>query len=201
MRRLPLRLYDPVQGGAVWPSALFVADLTLFGGYLMKVYAWRTILGTEGIINSLLLHLGLVAEPVTWLLYNPAAVVMTLTHFLFPFSMLPIAAVMRSIQRHRARGGARSRRLVLAILVDHVLPRCQAGSSPRFVLRFLIACGDWVTPVLVGGRMTMLGNLIAAQFGEFLNWPLGAAMSFSLLAAAFLVMLTFSQVSRPSDPR
>ena len=61
---------------------LFVALISLFGGYLMKVYAWRTILGTEGIINNALLGLGIVSEPVTWLLYNPPSVVLTLTNFL-----------------------------------------------------------------------------------------------------------------------
>jgi ABC-type spermidine/putrescine transport system, permease component I len=82
-----------------------------------------------------------------------------------------------------------------------VVPRCKTGIITGFALCFLISCGDWVTPVLVGGRMTMLGNLIAAQFGEFLNWPLGAAMSFSLLAAAFLVVLAFSQLMRIFDAR
>src|SRR5215204_394162 len=64
------------RSGRFGPLLLFAALITLFGGYLMKIYAWRTILGTEGIVNSLLLHLGIVAEPLTWLLYNPPAVVL-----------------------------------------------------------------------------------------------------------------------------
>jgi spermidine/putrescine transport system permease protein len=189
------------KAGAYGPFLLFIAVVTLFGGYLMKIYAWRTILGTEGTINSLLLHLGITSEPVTWLLYNPPAVVITLTHFLCPFSVLPIAASMgsiRDVEIEAARDlGASSWR----ILADHILPRCRSGIIAGFVLPFLIACGDWVTPVLVGGRMTMLGNLIAAQFGEFLNWPLGAAMSFSLLGAALAVIAAFVALTGLVRPR
>ena len=180
---------------------LFVALISLFGGYLMKVYAWRTILGMEGIINNALLASGIVSEPVTWLLYNPPSVVLTLTNFLFPFAMLPIFASMQSIQDSELESARDLGAPWTAILFDHVVPRCKTGIVTGFALCFLISCGDWVTPVLVGGRMTMLGNLIAAQFGEFLNGPLGAAMSFSLLAAAFLVVLAFSQLMRIFDAR
>jgi spermidine/putrescine transport system permease protein len=189
------------KAGRFGSVMLFVALISLFGGYLMKVYAWRTILGTEGIINNALLALGIVSEPVTWLLYNPPSVVLTLTNFLFPFAMLPIFASMQSIQDSELESARDLGAPWTAILFDHVVPRCKTGIVTGFALCYLISCGDWVTPVLVGGRMTMLGNLIAAQFGEFLNWPLGAAMSFSLLAAAFLVVLAFSQLMRIFDAR
>jgi spermidine/putrescine transport system permease protein len=189
------------RAGRFGSVMLFVALISLFGGYLMKVYAWRTILGMEGIINNALLATGIVAEPVTWLLYNPPSVVLTLTNFLFPFAMLPIFASMQSIQDSELESARDLGAPWTAILLDHVVPRCKTGIVTGFALCFLISCGDWVTPVLVGGRMTMLGNLIAAQFGEFLNWPLGAAMSFSLLAAAFLVVLAFSQLMRIFDAR
>jgi spermidine/putrescine transport system permease protein len=189
------------KAGRFGSFMLFIALISLFGGYLMKVYAWRTILGTEGIINNALMALGLVSEPVTWLLYNPPSVVLTLANFLFPFAMLPISASMRGILDSEIDSARDLGAPWTAILFDHVVPRCKTGIITGFALCFLIACGDWVTPVLVGGRMTMLGNLIAAQFGEFLNWPLGAAMSFSLLAAAFLVVLTFSQLMRVFDTR
>jgi spermidine/putrescine transport system permease protein len=189
------------KAGRYGPALLFIALVTLFGGYLMKVYAWRTILGTEGIINGVLLQLGLVDQPVTWLLYNPPAVVITLTHFLCPFSVLPLAAVMRTIGDIELEAARDLGASPWRILVDHILPRCRSGIVAAFVLPFLISCGDWVTPVLVGGRMTMLGNLIAAQFGEFLNWPLGAAMSFTLLGAALLVIGAFVAVTHLVRPR
>jgi spermidine/putrescine transport system permease protein len=189
------------KAGRFGPALLFLAILTLFGGYLMKVYAWRTILGREGIINNALIGFGVIREPIGWLLYNPPAVVITLTHFLFPFAVLPIFASMRGIadsEIEAARDLGASR---LRILLDHVIPRSRAGLVVGFMLTFLIGCGDWVTPVLVGGRMTLIGNLIAAQFGEFLNWPLGAAMSFTVLLAAVLVIGIFAILARGVEPR
>jgi spermidine/putrescine transport system permease protein len=189
------------RAGRLGPLLLFIALISLFGGYLMKIYAWRTILGTEGIINGTLIGLGIIDQPLTWLLYNPPAVVITLVHFFFPFSVMPLVASMRGIADvdiEAARDlGASHRR----ILLDHILPRCRTGIIAAFAIPFLLACGDWVTPILVGGRMTMLGNLISAQFGEFLNWPLGAAMSFSLLAAATVVIAAFIALTRLFDPR
>jgi spermidine/putrescine transport system permease protein len=188
------------KAGRFGPSLLFLALLTLFGGYLMKVYAWRTILGREGIINNALLGSGLIAAPISWLLYNPPAVILTLTHFLFPFAMLPIFASMRGIrdseiEAARDLGASRVR-----VLLDHVIPRARTGIVAGFVLTFLLACGDWVTAVLVGGRMTLIGNLIAAQFGEFLNWPLGAAMSFTVLLVAAAVIGLFTLLTRLVEP-
>lgn len=189
------------RAGRLGPLLLFIALISLFGGYLMKVYAWRTILGTEGIINGTLIAMGIIHQPITWLLYNPPAVVVTLVNFMLPFSVLPLVASMRAIgdveiEAARDLGAPQWR-----ILIDQILPRCRTGIIAAFALPFLLACGDWVTPVLVGGRMTMLGNLISAQFGDFLDWPLGAAMSFSLLAAAGLIIAAFAALTKVLEPR
>jgi spermidine/putrescine transport system permease protein len=167
---------------------LFLAMLTLFGGYLMKIYAWKTILGNEGLLNSALVSLGVVDRPIAALLYSPGAVVVTLVHLLLPFAILPIYGAMRGIspiELEAARDlGARPWRVVRDVLV----PRCRAGVVGAFAATFLLAAGDYVTPTLVGGKMTMIGNLIAPQFGQWFNWPLGAAMSFVTLAMALAVL-------------
>jgi spermidine/putrescine transport system permease protein len=167
---------------------LFLATLTLFGGYLMKIYAWKTILGNEGLLNSALLSLGVVDRPIAALLYSPGAVVVTLVHLLLPFAILPIYGAMRGvspIELEAARDlGARPWRVVRDVLV----PRCRAGVVGAFAATFLLAAGDYVTPTLVGGKMTMIGNLIAPQFGQWFNWPLGAAMSFVTLAMALAAL-------------
>jgi spermidine/putrescine transport system permease protein len=177
------------RAGRLGPLLLFIALVTLFGGYLMKIYAWKTILGNEGVINSALISLGIIDEPFTALLYSPAAVVVTLVHFLVPFAILPIYGSLRGvrdIEIEAARDlGARRWNILNGILV----PRCRAGLTTAFVFCFLIAAGDYVTPLLVGGKITMLGNLIATQFGQGFNWPLGSAMSFSILLAALVVVV------------
>lgn len=175
------------KAGRLANPLLVVAMLTLFGGYLMKIYAWKTILGNEGVLNSGLIATGLIDRPIAALLYSPTAVVITLLYFLLPFAVLPIWGNLRAvanIELEAARDLGASPR---AVLWDIVLPRCRTGLVAAFTLSFLIAAGDYVTPILVGGKMTLIGNLIAPQFGQFFNWPLGAAMSFTVLVMALLV--------------
>lgn len=169
---------------------LFIALITLFGGYLMKIYAWKTILGNEGLLNTALMSLGLVDAPIDVLLYSPAAVVVTLIHFILPFAVLPIYGSMRAIRDieiEAARDlGARPHEVMAGIII----PRCRLGLITAFTFCFLMAAGDYITPLLVGGKVTMIGNLIAPQFGTYFNWPLGSAMSFLVLALALVVVAT-----------
>ena len=176
------------KAGRWGPLLLFAALITLFGGYLMKIYAWKTILGIEGILNSAFISLGVIAEPITVLLYNPGTVVVTLTNFMLPLAILPIYAALRGVQDIELESARDLGARPLRVIVDIVVPRCRAGLVAAFAFSFLIASGDWVTPILVGGKMTLIGNLIAHQFGEFFDWPLGAAMSFVVLASGALVL-------------
>lgn len=184
------------KAGPLAMPLLFAAMLTLFGGYLMKIYAWKTILGNEGLLNSALIGLGIVREPVAALLYSPTAVVVTLLYFLLPFAILPIYGAMRSIdeielEAARDLGAGRWQ-----AVRDVVLPRCRQGLVAAFTLAFLVASGDYITPILVGGKMTLVGNLIAPQFGQYFNWPLGAAMSFVVLLLAVAVFALSSLAAR-----
>ncbi|MBL8582156.1 MAG: ABC transporter permease [Rhizobiaceae bacterium] len=175
-----------------WAQALlFIVLITLFGGYLMKIYAWKTILGNEGVLNTALIAMGFISTPITTLLYSPQAVVITLVHFSLPFAVLPIYASMRGvtdIEVEAARDLGAGRWATLATVI---VPRCQAGIVAGFSFVFLITAGDYVTPLLVGGKQTMIGNLIAPQFGAQFNWPLGAAMSLVMLLVAVAVIFVF----------
>ena len=185
-----------------WEQALlFIVLVTLFGGYLMKIYAWKTILGNEGVLNSALMAAGIISSPITSLLYSPQAVVVTLMHFNLPFAVLPIYASMRGIadsEVEAARDLGAGRWPVLSTVI---VPRCQSGIVAAFSFVFLMVAGDYVTPLLVGGKQTMIGNLIAPQFGAQFNWPLGAAMSIVMLIAAVVIIYLFRMVialwSRP----
>jgi spermidine/putrescine transport system permease protein len=178
------------KAGRFGSPLLFIALITLFGGYLVKIYAWKTILGKVGILNTGLVGLGIVDEPLPWLLYNPSSVVVTLTHFLLPFAILPIYGSLRSIEDislEAARDlGARPWR----VFENIVLPQCQAGLFTAFALSFLISAGDYVTPRLVGGPYTsMIGNFVESQFITALDSPQGSALAFSILAICLLTLL------------
>ena len=168
---------------------LFVAIITLFGGYLTKIYMWKTILGSTGILNSALLILDIIDTPITAFLFSPIAVIITLTHYTLPLAVLPIYGSLRSINDtplQAARDlGARPTRVFFNI----VLPQTRIGLITSFSLTFLFAAGDYVTPLLVGGPHTsMIGLFIQSQFGHRLNVPLGSAMSFTVVVCCLLVV-------------
>lgn len=173
-----------------WGDALlFLTLVTLFGGYLVKIYAWKSILGTTGLLNSGLLALGLVDEPVGIFIYNSGAVVVALVHFLLPLAVLPIYAAMRNIREitlEAARDlGAGSWQVLMGI----VLPQCRAGLVAAFAFSFLIAAGDYITPLFLGGTGgAMIGMFIANAFSIRFDWPLGSALAFLTMATSLSVV-------------
>ena len=189
------------KAGRWGPTLLLVAMITLFGGYLMKIYAWKTILGNEGVLNSGLISLGLVTEPVTAIFYSPGAVVVTLIHFLLPFAILPIYASLRGIddiELEAARDlGARPWQTMGGI----VIPQCKPGLVAAFTFCFLIPAGDYITPLLVGGKIQLIGNMVRDQFGKSFNWPLGSAMAVSILVCALAVVVLANALMSLCRPR
>ena len=137
------------------------------------------------------MFLGIIDEPVGFLIYSQGAVVITLAYFLLPFAVLPIYGNMRSIPDdliHAARDlGAGP----IQAARDVVLPQCERGINVAFLFSFLIAAGDYVTPRFVGGGASMMGHFIETQFSFAFNWPMGSAMSFTLLAASLAVVSLF----------
>jgi spermidine/putrescine transport system permease protein len=173
---------------------LFIVLITMFGGYLMKIYAWKTILGNEGVLNSALMAAGIIDQPISALLYSPGAVIVTLLHFALPFAVLPIYAAMRGIKDIEIEAAHDLGASPIQTFTTVMIPRCRAGIVTAFSFSFLITAGDYVTPLLVGGKMTLIGNLIAPQFGSMFNWPLGSAMSFVMLAASVVIIWIFGRL-------
>jgi spermidine/putrescine transport system permease protein len=163
--------------------------ITLFGGYLVKVYSWKAILSANGLLNSVLLGLGLVDEPVTWFIFNRGAVIVALAHFLLPFAILPIYSALRNVPDITLDAARDLGASPWKTLVRIVLPQCRAGLVAAFAICFLSAAGDYVTPMFLGGGSgIMLGQFIVSEFSTRFNWPVGAAMSFSLMGVSALVI-------------
>ena len=165
--------------------------------YLLRIFAWKLLLGTGGTINRVLLALGLIAEPAPWLLYSLGAVVAVLVYVWIPFAALPIFAALERIDRSLLEAaadlGARPWQAFRRITLPLSLP----GVSAAFCLVFVPTLGEYVTPQLVGGTKGLLyGNLIQSQFQKAMNWPLGAAMSFVLLLVALPAMLLLARAGR-----
>ena len=166
---------------------LFAVLITLFSAYVVRIYAWRTLLGRNGIINETFDVVGL--GPYDFLLFNQPAVVLTLVNVLVPMAVLPIysslAQVDPALTEAARDAGAGSIRTLTAVTI----PLASRGINAAFALCFLIAAGDYVTPQFVGGiDGQMLGNVIAEQFGTAFNWPLGSALAFMLVGVMAAVI-------------
>jgi len=175
---------------------LFLAMITLFGGYLVKIYAWKSILGRDGILNQFLLAVGVIDQPLDALLYSVNGVVITLVYFLLPFAILPIygnlrAIVPATIEAARDLGAGR-----WAVLRDVVIPQCEKGIVIAFTFAFLITAGDYVTPRFVGGGAAMMGHFIELQFSLGFNWPMGSAMAFTVMGVSLALVTLFRSALR-----
>jgi spermidine/putrescine transport system permease protein len=189
--------YIRFRAGRFGLPLLFVALITLFGGYLTKIYVWKTILGQTGLLNAALMTLGLTDAPIRLFLYNPAAVVISLGHYLLPLAILPIYGSLRNIADTPLRGARDLGASPWRVFRDIVLPQARIGILFAFALAFLFAAGDYVTPLLVGGPHTsMLGVLIQLQFGMRFNAPVGSAMAFTAIAICVLVIAAFNLILR-----
>ncbi|MBI5090302.1 MAG: ABC transporter permease [Actinobacteria bacterium] len=166
---------------------LFAVLVSLFSAYVVRIYAWRTLLGKSGLINEALGTVGL--GPYDWLLFNRQAVVVTLVNVLIPMAVLPIYSALAQVDPALIEAARDSGAGTLRTLYSVTLPLASRGLNASFALCFLIAAGDYVTPQFVGGiDAQMLGNVIAEQFGVAFNWPLGSALAFMLVASMGVVV-------------
>jgi spermidine/putrescine transport system permease protein len=165
----------------------------LWVSYLVRGYAWKTILGSDGVLNGFLQYLHITHGPVSALLYSPFAVVLMLTHIYTPFVFLPIYASLEHIPRPLVEAsqdlGASPRKTFFRVILPLSLPGLLAGATFAFVL----SLGDFLAPLLVGGPSgTMIANLVQSLFGAAYDWPLGAAISVFILIIT-LALLAFTQ--------
>ncbi len=168
--------------------------------YLLRILAWRLILGSNGVLNSILMSLGIVEEASPILLYSMTAVGITLTYVWIPFVALPIFASLERINRSVLEAAADLGCAPWQAFLRVTLPLSMPGVLGGFFFVFIPTLGEYVTPLLVGGaRGVMYGNLIQDQFVRALNWPLGSIMSLAMLLVALLLMALFLRVVRVSD--
>jgi spermidine/putrescine transport system permease protein len=165
----------------------------LWVSYLVRGYAWKTILGSDGVLNGFLQYLDITHEPVSAFLYSPFAVVLMLTHIYTPFVFLPIYAALEHIPRPLIEAsqdlGASARGTFFKVILPLSLPGLLAGATFAFVL----SLGDFLAPLLVGGSSsTMIANVVQSLFGAAYDWPLGAAISVLILLLT-LALLSFTQ--------
>lgn len=173
----------------VW---LVLLTIPFWTSYLLRVFAWKIILGYNGVINSSLMQLGIISTPLEFLLYNPVAVVITLAHAYAAFAILPIYVSLEKIDRSVLEAASDLGDAPWTRFWRITLPLSFPGVVAAAVVIFVPTTGDFVTPALVGGTSSvMIANVIQLQFGKINDWPMGAALALSSIAfVAITVVFT-----------
>ena len=162
---------------------LLAVTLPFWTSFLIRTYAWVTILKGEGLLNAVLLGLGVASEPLE-LLYTPAAVVIGLVYTFLPFMILPIYASVEKLDAALVEAALDLGARPLGAFWRVVLPLTLPGVAAGVLLVFVPALGLYaVNDILGGGRVDMIGNVIEGQFKTARNWPFGAALGTTLLVA------------------
>jgi spermidine/putrescine transport system permease protein len=174
------------ERAAVFLILLLVPFATSF---LLRVMAWKLLLGREGALNWFLTSVGLVDEPSGLLIYSQAAVVITLTYIWIPFAALPIYAALQRVDRSHLEAAADLGAGPWTRFARVTLPLSLPGALATFFMVFIPTVGEYVTPSLVGGTNgIMYGNLIQDFFSRAGNWPLGSALAVVMLVTTVLLV-------------
>src|SRR5579864_4780272 len=193
----PLAYYLSFHAGARKDLLYQLVIIPLWVSYLVRAYAWKTILGSDGVLNTLLQYVHLTRHPVEFLLYSPFAVVLTLTHIYTPFAFLPIYASLEHIPRNLVEAshdlGASPLQTFWRVILPLSIPGVLAGATFAFVL----SLGDFLAPLLLGGPSgIMISNIVVSLFGAAYNWPLGAAISFCMLVLVVSLLFVSERLEK-----
>jgi spermidine/putrescine transport system permease protein len=178
----PIASYLAFNAGNKQTLLLNILIVPAWTSFLLRVLAWRIILGSNGVISATLQAIGIMEEAVPVLLYSPAAVIITLVYIWIPFAALPIYVSLQRIEPNILEAsedlGARPWQTFFRVIFPLSIP----GILAAFVFVFIPTVGEYVTPSLVGGpNGVMIGNIIWEQFSRAFNWPMGSAISLVML--------------------
>lgn len=191
---LPVAYVLAFHAGRFKQVLMLLVLLPLWSSYLVRVFAWRIILGYSGVLNKFLVYTGMLDQPTPLLLYNQFSIILTLCYVWLPFMVLPLVTAFERLPRRLLEAaadlGAPPWTALRRVVVPLILPGMLAGGLSVFSLTM----GDYITPQMVGGSGgIMVGNLVASQFGVAANWPLGSAFAILVLVVVFALMAVLSR--------
>ncbi|MFN0102651.1 MAG: ABC transporter permease [Bryobacteraceae bacterium] len=168
---------------------LYLVILPFWTSFLVRTYAWMFLLRDSGLINSVLLSLKIINEPLP-LLYNETAVVVGLVYGFLPFAVLPLFSNLDRLDKNLLDAAADLGATPWETIRHIVLPLCAPGLRAAAILVFIPCLGAYLTPDLLGGgKSIMIGNLIQNQFTTARDWPFGSAISLALMAVVMILLL------------
>jgi spermidine/putrescine transport system permease protein len=191
----PLALFIS-RSGARRNLYLSLVMLPFWTSFLVRTYAWMFLLRDTGLINSILMKLGLVHDPLP-LLYNDGAVTIGLVYSYLPFMVLPLYGTLERLDRSLLEAAADLGATPWAALTRVVIPLCTPGIRAGAILVFIPCLGAYLTPDLLGGgKSEMIGNLIQNQFTTARDWPFGSAISLVLMGIVMALLFAFVRRDR-----
>lgn len=186
--------FHTYRNKALW---LIILTLPFWTSYLLRVFSWKVVLGHEGVLNTGLMSLGIVDEPVSALLYSQTAVIVVLAHSWAAFAILPIYVSLEKINRTYLEAAADLGDGPVRRFWRITFPLSLPGVVAAFVLMFVPTMGEYITPIMVGGPDNMMvGNLVQAMFGPMNNWPAGAALAVVMMLTIALAGLVFMVLNK-----
>ena len=199
MLGLPLAFL--IASKARWTNVLMTFVLLPFWmSLLARTAAWVALLQSQGLVNKLLVELGVVAQPLA-LMFNRAGVLIAMTHILLPYMVLPLYASMRAVPVELVRAGLSLGAGPLTVLSRIYLPLILPGITAGSMLVIILALGYYITPALVGGTQDqMLSYFVAFNASQVLNWGLASALAVLLLVALALLFALYRLLSRGARP-
>ena len=197
----PLSYFISRQKQVLRDALMILVIIPFWTNFLVRTYALKQVLATEGLLNSFLMNLGLIGQPLD-LLFNEFAVVVGLVYGYLPFAVLPMYASIEkfdhTLMEAAADLGASPVRAFLRVMLPLTLP----GVIAALVLVFVPVVGAFITPdIMGGGKIEMIGTLINRQFGVSRNWPFGASMSLILMLLVLIGVIAYFRSSTEETRR
>lgn len=178
----------PRESRNIW---LFLITIPFWTNLLIRTFAIMELIRNNGILNNLLIDLSLIEEPIQ-IMYTDVAIMLGMTYVYLPLMILPLYASMEKLDFRLVEAAYDLYATRLRVLRKVIIPLIKPGIVAGSILVFIPSLGAFVTPrVLGGGKNLMLGNLIELQFGQGRNWPLGAALSITLLVIVMATLLIY----------
>ena len=177
---------------------LILVIIPFWTNFLIRIYAWISILGSNGFLNTFLIKLGIIETPLK-LLYNTGSVILITVYTSLPFAILPLYAIIEKfdfslVEAARDLGATNSQ-----AFREVFLPNIKSGIITAILFTFIPAMGSYAVPKLVGGtQATMLGNIIAQHLTVTRNWPLASAISAMLILVTSIALLIFMRAEKNS---
>lgn len=177
----PIAYYIARFGGAHKNQLLILVMVPFWTNYIVRIYGWKIILGSQGVFNSGLMMLGLIDEPIGWLINTQFSIWLGLTYLWLPFMILPLYSSLEKIDRSVIDAAYDLGASRVSVFRHIIFPLSLSGLVGGTIFVFIFSMGAYIVPAILGGGELFVGTRIATEFGVGGNWPMGAALGSVLM--------------------